>query len=221
MHRLTLWHKLQRPHLQALLIVVFQDETNTRPQDDLDAVKYSMDDITGRSWPFAGWKAAKHTLVLTAQTGTHTTVQSDGRSTWPPRTGPAESYNQQECDSKPPENKLTISPGSTHSLATQCGQQGCMGVALLLLEIKWRWTSGMPVARMWAPILSWDALPLQWFPEYQVLGNPPHGSHRRTAGAKPPAAAPLTSHLSAGCGGGSRSSLSGSDYHWQWEILIY
>lgn len=43
-----------------------------------------------------------------------------------------------------------------------------MGVA-----IKWRWTSGMPVARMWQPLPSWDALPQQWFPEYQVLGNPP------------------------------------------------
>ncbi|KAG7225794.1 hypothetical protein INR49_014445 [Caranx melampygus] len=74
---------------------------------------------------------------------------------------------------KPPKNKLTTSPGSSHSLATECGQQGCMGVAPLPHEIKWRWTSGMPVARMWAPVLSWDALPRQRFPEYQVLGNPP------------------------------------------------
>lgn len=36
---------------------------------------------------------------------------------------------------------------------------------------KWWWTNGMPLARMWAPILSWDALLLQWFPEYRVLGN--------------------------------------------------
>lgn len=40
--------------------------------------------------------------------------------------------------------------------------------------IKWRWTSGMPVARMWQLLPSWDALPRQWFPEYQILGNPPH-----------------------------------------------
>ncbi|MEQ2172569.1 hypothetical protein GOODEAATRI_022476 [Goodea atripinnis] len=63
---------------------------------------------------------------------------------------------------KPSKHKLTISLGSTHSLATERG-----------LQINgWR-TSGMPSARMWALILSWDALPLLWFPGYQVLGNPP------------------------------------------------
>lgn len=64
--------------------------------------------------------------------------------------------------------KQTDPQSGVQSLA-ECGQQGCMGVA-----IKWRWTSGMPVAKMWQPLPSWDALPQQWFPEYQVLGTPPH-----------------------------------------------
>lgn len=74
-----------------------------------------------------------------------------------------------------------------------------MGVALLSLEIKWRWTSGMPVARMWQPLPSWDALPQQWFPEYQVLGNPPWISKKKKkiAVAKLSDAAPLISSLLA------------------------
>ncbi|KAI4819530.1 hypothetical protein KUCAC02_004775 [Chaenocephalus aceratus] len=71
-----------------------------------------------------------------------------------------------------------------------------MGVALMALEIKWRWTTGMPVARMWAPGPSWDALPRPGFPDYRVLGNPPWLTYG-IAAAKPPATAPLAAHLSS------------------------
>lgn len=54
------------------------------------------------------------------------------------------------------------------------------------------------MVRMWQPLPSWDALPQQWFPEYQVLGNPPHGFAEDSC-AKPPAAAPLATLLSSLC----------------------
>lgn len=169
MHKHTLWYKLQRSHLQALLIVVFHVETNRSPQGDVAPVKYPVDDITGHSWPLCGeTQQNMPSPCVSDGNAYHHAIRQPQYVTclnWPrSHLQPARMW---------PKNKLTISPGSSHSLATQCGQRGCMGVALLPLETKWRWTSGMPVARMWAPVLSWDALPRQWFPEYQVLGNPP------------------------------------------------
>lgn len=84
-----------------------------------------------------------------------------------------------------PKNTLTISLVSSHPPATGCGQRGCMGVALLSLEIKrWR-TAGMPMARMWQLLPSWDALPQQWFPGYQVREKPPVDLLKWMASAKP------------------------------------
>ena len=150
------------------LLMYFRFRQIEGSRGDSNTLKYSLDDITGNLWPLHC-----ETNMLTHRKHRRQNIPSCNRSSWPLSVGRPATDNQRECEPKPPKNKLTISPGSTHSLAIECGQQGCMGVAPLPLEIKWWWTSGMPVARMWEPILSWDALPLQWFPEYQVLGNPP------------------------------------------------
>ena len=175
MHRHThrLWCKLLRPQSQAMLTgkISFWDK--------LKAARWRGHPQILDGWhhvPFVTFcvvKSSKTCLHPVSPDGNtyHGAIRRPQYVT--SRNWPSGDLQPARMWPKPPKNKLTISPGSSHSLATECGQQGCMGVVPLPLEIKWRWTSGMPVARMWEPVPSWDALPWQWFPEYQVLGNPP------------------------------------------------
>lgn len=140
MHRHTLQYKIQRPHLLAMLIVIFHVETNRRPQSDVD-IPQILPGWHHRPFVTFAWrKAAKHAFVLWAQTVTHSIVQSDSRSTWPLWIGPEATYGLQRCDQKPPKNKLTISPKSTHSLAT--GMHGCCPAAAGDLVAVDLWNAG-------------------------------------------------------------------------------
>lgn len=103
----------------------------------------------------------EHRLLLAMWRSTRTVVEAHssgaaGLWEWTRQT----LYKQQACGSK---SELTLSLGSLPTVS-----EGCMGVV-----IEWWWTAGMPVAGMWQPLPSWDALPQQCFPQYQVLGNPP------------------------------------------------
>lgn len=169
-----MWHALQcqlrKPHWKALFFAIFM------PQTVMGSITYMMDDITGPFVTVACWRSHQTCAPRRTQTAAVRDLSELARQLL---------TNSKNLTRNHPKNTLTISLVSSPPPATGCGQRGCMGVALLSLEIKrWR-TAGMPMVRMWQLLPSWDALPQQWFPGYQVREKPPVDLLKWMASAKP------------------------------------
>lgn len=187
---------VKRPPWQPLFIAIFHVEENRWPQGVMDSIKYMMDWHHRPFATIACWKATKHAVAPGAQMVTHTHhcairwPQYVTSPNWPSR-----------CLQTARIWTETTQKHADH----QSGVQSLTGY--------WVWAAGMhgccpAVAGDQVAVDLWNAPgrdvaatsqmgcpATAVVPRVSGSRKPPIGSHKRIAGAKPPASVPLTSHL--------------------------